>query len=206
MLSIYENRAAKNKSIEKKGFPDWLAAIAPGLQNPETGSGSGWIHNPTLSELDSIYSERLRPFNHRIETRRIPCCKDTRQATQEFRWIWMRNNQIQTSTNLQCMSSNLEHEQFGTSIGIAFPQSQMSRWFLGKPNIVKTYKLWTAKWICPIEGCFGEMIFNGAIWPMSPPGYHHTCDKCGFTAALSGRKYPGINKGDDECPLENPKT
>jgi len=66
-------------------------------------------------------------------------------------------------------------------------------WFGGEPNIQQEPKRPVlSRWICPQDGCGGEMKFNGMTWPMNPPGYHHTCDKCGFTAALSGRHYPTI--------------
>jgi hypothetical protein len=34
------------------------------------------------------------------------------------------------------------------------------------------------------------MAENGFVWPMMPPGYHHTCEKCGFQAVLSGKRFP----------------
>lgn len=47
-------------------------------------------------------------------------------------------------------------------------------------------------WICPIPNCGGEMKANGMVWPMSPAGYHHVCDKCGEEGAVSGESYPKI--------------
>lgn len=38
----------------------------------------------------------------------------------------------------------------------------------------------------------GTMDFNGAGWPGEPPAFHHTCTKCGYTAALPGAQFPTI--------------
>jgi len=86
------------------------------------------------------------------------------------------------------MKPNPEHEKFGRGISLGFIDGY-SRWFNQEPDIhisLDGDKMWP----CPIEGCIGEMKYNGGAWPMSPMGYHHTCDKCGFTAALRGKKYP----------------
>ena len=81
--------------------------------------------------------------------------------------------------------SAVEHEQFGSSIG-------GSRWFNQNPNVSrKEVKTFREIWTCPIDGCEGEMVFNGLIWPTGQPGYHHTCKKCGFTAAIHD-KFPRI--------------
>jgi hypothetical protein len=37
-------------------------------------------------------------------------------------------------------------------------------------------------WICPQDGCDGEMQYNGYSWSCYPEGHHHTCTKCGFTS------------------------
>lgn len=94
---------------------------------------------------------------------------------------------------------NPEHEKFGNSIGL---HDRWSRWFNAEPVIGYAEQVpINEKWFCPIEGCAGEMMFNGSTWPMNPPGYHHTCDKCGFTAALRDKKYPRtvfVNKSTPE--------
>ncbi len=46
------------------------------------------------------------------------------------------------------------------------------------------------RWLCPIDNCGGEMKYAGWQWPVNPAGNHHTCDKCGFTAAVRGERYP----------------
>jgi hypothetical protein len=68
-----------------------------------------------------------------------------------------------------------------------------SRWFNGEPNVTRDAMIPVRlRWLCPIESCGGEMIFNGMTWPTGDPGYHHTCNKCEFTAAVHGRRYPSI--------------
>lgn len=68
--------------------------------------------------------------------------------------------------------------EFGTTIG-------NSRWFNQEPKVkrieVKTFR---ETWMCPCDGCSGEMTFNGMTWPTGDPGYHHTCSICEFTAAV----------------------
>jgi hypothetical protein len=77
--------------------------------------------------------------------------------------------------------SNPEHEQFGRTIS-------GSRWFTGKPSVTRTRVIpIQVTWNCPIDGCDGEMVENGMVWPTGDPGYHHTCNKCGFTAAVHER-------------------
>lgn len=95
--------------------------------------------------------------------------------------------------------SNPEHDKFGDEIG-------GSRWFKGEANIVsKVVVSIEEKWICPIAGCGGEMEFNGMTWPCNPPGFHHTCDICGFTAAISGKRYPTIvYRASDQPSYEQP--
>lgn len=36
------------------------------------------------------------------------------------------------------------------------------------------------------------MKHNGQAWMTYPEGYHHTCDKCRFTAVIRGKKYPAM--------------
>jgi hypothetical protein len=86
--------------------------------------------------------------------------------------------------NLKPNRPNPEHEKFGGTIS-------GSRWFKGEPKIT-TKRMYPvqARWLCPIEGCDGEMKYAGWTWPVNPPGYHHTCHVCGFTAAIHGKKYP----------------
>lgn len=68
-----------------------------------------------------------------------------------------------------------------------------SRWFRGEPNLKKTpMRPVNVTWPCPVTPCDGEMRFNGMMWPTGDPGYHHTCTKCGFKAAIKGNKYPSI--------------
>ena len=81
---------------------------------------------------------------------------------------------------------NEEHEKFGASCG-------GSRWFNAEPKIEERRMVPVQqRWICPIDGCGGEMNFNGMVWPTGDPGNHHTCNKCGFTAAIWNGKYPQI--------------
>lgn len=43
------------------------------------------------------------------------------------------------------------------------------------------------------KGCGGEMKSNGATWPNSPEGYHHTCDKYGEIVTIRGQRFPRIS-------------
>lgn len=61
--------------------------------------------------------------------------------------------------------------------------NRYSRWFRPEPNIVE------GRWRCPHNDCDGYMISNGSVWPMNPPGYHHSCTACGFTAAIKEKIY-----------------
>lgn len=71
--------------------------------------------------------------------------------------------------------------------------SGRSRWFRGEPQVTETRVVaYEQRWQCPHEDCPGEMTFNGRSWPLSSPGYHHTCDKCGFTAAILALSIPGL--------------
>ena len=75
-------------------------------------------------------------------------------------------------------------EDFGSTIA-------GSRWFNREPEIERVVVEPVMEiWRCPMEGCGGEMKNNGFVWPSYPPGYHHTCDKCGFTAAIKTGPYP----------------
>lgn len=65
-------------------------------------------------------------------------------------------------------------------------------WFTGEPTFqdeprVPVYR----RWVCPQEGCGGEMVFSGASWMTVPPGHQHICDRCGFGAVLKNT-YPKI--------------
>lgn len=83
------------------------------------------------------------------------------------------------------MIAEKDWNQFGSDIG-------GSRWFHGEPMITKRQVTPVrASWLCPTE-CGGYMVFNGMTWPTGDPGYHHTCDQCGFTAAIHGHRYPEI--------------
>lgn len=68
-----------------------------------------------------------------------------------------------------------------------------SGWFKGEVVLTRT-PLWPVRvrWPCPVDGCSGEMKINGFVWPTIPEGYHHTCTICGFTAAISGKRYPAV--------------
>lgn len=89
---------------------------------------------------------------------------------------------------------NEEHEKFGNSCG-------GSRWFNAEPKLEERRMVPVQqRWMCPIDVCGGEMKFNGMTWPTGNPGYHHTCDKCGFTAAIHGAKYPRMAYVPDERP------
>lgn len=96
-------------------------------------------------------------------------------------WFLLYSDNYETvSTN----TVNPEWEQFGESCA-------GSRWFNGKPEVserlVQTYE---QRWLCPVKPCDGEMQFSGMVWPTGDPGYHHTCSKCGFKAAVCGGMYP----------------
>lgn len=83
-------------------------------------------------------------------------------------------------------AKNPEWEKFGAQCG-------GSRWFEGDPTIVeKPVVMVRVVWPCPVQGCAGEMKFNGMTWPTGDPGYHHTCTQCRFTAAIRGHQYPGV--------------
>lgn len=87
-------------------------------------------------------------------------------------------------------------EDYGTTIGtVAGP----SRWFNGEPNLTRERLVPVmVRWICPMDGCGGEMKPAGFTWPMSPPGNHHKCTGCGFMAALRGKCYPAIEYEEKE--------
>ena len=79
----------------------------------------------------------------------------------------------------------MEDEEFGTTI-------TGSRWFNAEPEIEEVeVKAFRQEWLCPKEDCSGKMVSNGYSWPMNPPGYHHTCTECQFTAApRDGQRFP----------------
>lgn len=83
-------------------------------------------------------------------------------------------------------------EQFGNTIA-------GSRWFKGEPQITRrVMRPVQERWLCPHDGCDGEMLSSGWNWPTNPPGYHHTCTVCGFTAApMSGQHFPRITYEED---------
>ena len=87
---------------------------------------------------------------------------------------------------------NEEHEKFGSSCG-------NSRWFNASPKIKESRMIPVQQiWPCPIDGCKGEMEYNGSMWATCEAGYHHTCSKCNFTAAIKGARYPRIVYVPDE--------
>lgn len=64
----------------------------------------------------------------------------------------------------------------------------VSRWFRGKPKLERfRVEVYEEHWLCPQDGCDGEMLPNGFVWPTGDPGHHHTCNKCEYTAAIHGR-------------------
>lgn len=66
----------------------------------------------------------------------------------------------------------------------------MCEWYSGKKEVKRfEVRVFEEHWMCPKEGCEGEMIPNGMVWPTGDPGIHHTCTKCKYTAAIHGR-YP----------------
>ncbi len=81
------------------------------------------------------------------------------------------------------MSSN--PDDFGSPIA-------GSRWFNGEPAIERVQvDTFVERWRCPLDGCGGEMHPNGFVWSTNPPGIHHTCDACGFTAVpRAGARFP----------------
>lgn len=69
-------------------------------------------------------------------------------------------------------------------------------WFKGVPRLLKKRKVPVhVEWACPSEGCPGVMRDNGFRYSMEPPGIHHTCTKCGYTAVLE-KSYPRIEYED----------
>ncbi len=69
----------------------------------------------------------------------------------------------------------------------------MVEWYNNEPNIEKTPVVPVSeKWLCAQKNCDGAMVYNGTSWPTGTPGYHHTCDECGYTTVLRGKRYPRI--------------
>ena len=96
--------------------------------------------------------------------------------------------------------SKPEWEEFGEPIGTP---SGESRWFSRAPNIAEQPMVpIQERWLCPVEGCEGEMVYNGLTWPTASPGYHHTCTQCRFTAAVRGVHYPKISYRPCQEPSE----
>lgn len=99
--------------------------------------------------------------------------------------------------------SESEHEQFGSTIGSI---GGGSRWFNREPEVRRTeVKTYRETWMCPCDGCHGEMEFNGHTWPTGDPGYHHTCSNCEFTAAVHAC-YPRVVTQPAEDPQSNPRA
>lgn len=69
----------------------------------------------------------------------------------------------------------------------------MSEYFHGEPDIkrvpVTTVR---ATWICPKEGCGGEMIATGLYQATNPPAFVHVCNKCHTHLLLDGKRFPSI--------------
>ncbi len=86
------------------------------------------------------------------------------------------------------MTEDDPHVKFGETIA-------GSRWFNAEPSLTQVEMVPVRQtWICPACDGTGEMISTGGAWLTNPPGYHHTCNKCGFTAALrGGKQYPSIS-------------
>ena len=69
----------------------------------------------------------------------------------------------------------------------------MIEWFRGEPKTSRTRLVPVmVRWLCPQEGCSGEMKYSGSSWPTGTPGYHHYCSVCGQGAAMGGKQYPLI--------------
>ena len=90
-------------------------------------------------------------------------------------------------------------EHFGKSILVAGTGGS-SRWFRGEPFVTReNVAPEIVRWMCPMTDCGGEMRDTGREWVASTqlvgtsgPGHHHECDRCLFTAAIRGPKYPRI--------------
>ena len=89
-------------------------------------------------------------------------------------------------------------EDFGKTVGLVGGGS--SRWFRGEPFVTReSVAPVIMRWICPMTDCGGEMRDTGDYWEASTQligtsghGHHHQCDRCKFTAAIRGVKYPRI--------------
>lgn len=96
------------------------------------------------------------------------------------------------STDEAVHEKEVTPEHFGNSIGLV-GTGGLSRWFRGEPTVtsenVAPVRL---RWMCPMPDCGGEMHDTGHVWPTVDPGFHHQCDRCEFTAAIHGKKYPQI--------------
>jgi hypothetical protein len=93
-------------------------------------------------------------------------------------------------------------EDFGDTIDGGNTGGGGSRWFNREP-IVRTSRVRPVgyHWDCPMDGCEGEMRYTGREWPGSggsPPGCHHKCTKCGFTAAIRMRRFPYVDHEEVE--------
>lgn len=78
----------------------------------------------------------------------------------------------------------------------------MLEWFTDTPRL-KEERVTPVivRWMCPKDGCQGEMKSTGTHWPSNPPGYHHVCDACGYAAAMPGKIYPALEHwGEEKAP------
>lgn len=77
-------------------------------------------------------------------------------------------------------------DKIGTPVG-------PSEWFKGEMKL-RTVRLAPVRvhWLCPQDGCAGEMKPNGLVWPTAQPGYHHTCTSCGYTCATTAGRFPRV--------------
>ena len=67
----------------------------------------------------------------------------------------------------------------------------MTSWYPGKPKVIETnVRVVQVNCECPTEGCKGNLVADGSYWPVNPAGYHHDCNVCGSSWAISGETYP----------------
>lgn len=70
-------------------------------------------------------------------------------------------------------------------------------WFFAEPALEsKPMRPVRVGWLCPTEGCAGEMVATGVNWPMNSVGYHHKCTVCNNILAIQGKTFPRIEYAD----------
>lgn len=65
-------------------------------------------------------------------------------------------------------------------------------WYSGEVKTRDDGQPVTRHWMCPEEGCEGEMKSTGTMWPTGSPGYHHRCTVCGVGYAIHNQRFPRI--------------